>query len=305
MREGAQVFSGIYPALVTPMRKDGSVDEDSLRDLVRWLASFEIDGLYICGGTGEGILLSVEAREKVLDVVVDERSRLARKRPLRVIDHIGAVEASSAEELARHAEAKGADAISAIPPIYFGYSRDDIVRYYTWMSGLCELPLIIYASAQSGVSFTADMIKTISRDTAVSGLKFTSYDFFTLMQMRAEAPEGFTILNGGDEVFLFGLLAGADGGVGTTYNVMPRQFCDLYRAFAAGDFAAAKREQQKINAVVKELTRFPVIASVKAALELIGHPVGDAVFPNRSLTAEEKASLVAGLASVSFPEAYR
>lgn len=304
MRNTDKVFTGIYPALVSPIGRDGSVLESALRDLVRWISATEIDGLYLCGGTGEGLLLTVDVREKVLEIVMDEKARLHRAKPLQILVHIGAVESRNAETLARHAKASGADAVSAIPPIYYGYTKDDIVRYYTWLAERCDLPLIIYASAQSGVSFTPELLKTIAAETSVSGIKFTSYDFYTLMQMRASVPEGFTILNGGDEVLLFGMMAGANGGVGTTYNVMPREFCDFYKAFKRGDFESAKREQEKINRVVRELIKYPVIGSVKAALEMIGHPVGEPVFPNRELTGAEKSALKEGLAAVSFPGDY-
>jgi Dihydrodipicolinate synthase/N-acetylneuraminate lyase len=305
MRDDNRIFCGVYPALVSPINDRGEVDEPALRELVRWLSSFGIDGLYLCGGTGEGLLLRVDERQRILEIVLDERARLGAEGRLTIIDHVGAVEGRNAEALARHAQAAGADAISAVPPIYYGYSKDDIVRYYDWLGGRSNLPFIVYASAQSGVAFSFDLLKTIAGETAVAGVKFTSYDFYTLMQLRSAVGERFTIFNGGDEVLLFGLVAGSDGGVGTTYNVMPKQFRALYDAFRRGDIAEAKLQQEKINRVLRELIKYPVIASVKAALGMIGLPVGEPVFPNRPLSEAEKSSLKSALDDVGFPRDYR
>ncbi len=297
-------FAGVYPALVSPVDSRGKVDEAALRGLVSWLGGTGIDGLYVCGGTGEGLLLPVQTRKRILEIVKDEAKSVAGNKALRIIAHIGAVESAYIAELAGHAASLDVDAVSAIPPIYFSYTKDDIVRYYEWLSGICEVPLIIYASAQAGVTFTADMLKTLAEQPMLRGIKFTGYDFYSLMQMRAAVSEDFTILNGGDEVLLYGMMAGADGGIGATYNIMPRQFCELYRAFQDSDMVLARQIQEKINAVVREIVRYPVFGSVKATLGLIGHEAGDPIFPNRTLTETEKGSLRRGLAAIGYPGDY-
>lgn len=304
--ESAAAFSGVYPALVSPVRSDGAVDEIALRDIVRYLAAAGVDGLYVCGGTGEGIMLPVATRVRILEIVMAERAALGRESTLAIIDHIGAVECENIRVLAEHAASLGVDAVSAIPPIYYGYGKGEIIQYYSRISEFSDLPLIIYASAQSGVAFTPDILKAIVEKPKVRGIKFTGYDFYTLMRLRSVMPasEGYSVLNGGDEVLHFGLSAGADGGIGTTYNVMPRQFGELYRAFRAGDMAEAHRLQEKINKVITEMIKYPVIGSVKAILGMIGHPVGDPVFPNRALTTAEKASLEEALRAVGYPQEY-
>lgn len=306
MSEAAAVFSGVYPALVSPVKADGSVDEDALRDIVRWLSKTDVDGLYVCGGTGEGIMLPVATRVRILEVVMEERASLHREKKLAIIDHIGAVECENVRVLAEHAAALGVDAVSAIPPIYYGYGKNEIIQYYSRVSEFSEVPLIIYASAQSGVAFTPEILKAIAEKPMVRGIKFTGYDFYTLMRLRSVMPasEGYSVLNGGDEVLLFGLSAGADGGIGTTYNVMPTQFCELHRAFRSGDMAEAHRLQEKINRVITEMIKYPVIGSVKAILEMIGHPVGDPVFPNRALAPAEKTALEEALRIVGYPQEY-
>ena len=303
--DGTCLFSGVYPALVSPVTAEGVVMEANLRAMVRHFGATRVRGVYVCGGTGEGILLPMEIRMRILEIVVDESGRLQREQPLQVIAHIGAAEAANTRELALHAERVGAFAISTIPPIYFTYSRERICAYYAWVSQLTDLPLIIYAAAQAGVAFTADMLKELSAYRNIRGIKFTGYNFFELMRMRAVVPADFSILNGGDEVLLFGLLAGADGGVGATYNVMPDLFCRLFDAFTAKDFTLAKALQQQVNEVISLIIQYPVIGAVKWMLENQGLPVGETVFPDDPLSDMQKKQLLRQLQDMHWQEVCR
>ena len=303
--DGKCLFSGVYPALVSPVTAEGVVMEANLRAMVRHFSATRVRGVYVCGGTGEGILLPMDIRMRILEIVVDESSRLQREQPLQVIAHIGAAEAANTRELALHAKRVGAFAISTIPPIYFTYSRERICAYYAWVSQLTDLPLIIYAAAQAGVAFTADMLKELSTNQNIRGIKFTGYNFFELMRMRAVVPADFSILNGGDEVLLFGLLAGADGGVGATYNVMPDLFCRLYDAFSAQDFTLAKALQQQVNEVISLMIQYPVIGAVKWMLENQGLPVGETVFPDDPLSDMQKKQLLQQLQDMRWQEVCR
>jgi N-acetylneuraminate lyase len=299
------LFSGVYPALVSPVTADGVVMEANLRALVRHFAATRVRGVYVCGGTGEGILLPIEVRMRILEIVVDEAGALRMEQPLQVIAHIGAAEAANTRELVLHAKRVGAYAISTIPPIYFTYSRERICAYYAWVSQLTDLPLIIYAAAQAGVAFTADMLKELSAYPNIRGIKFTGYNFFELMRMRAVVPADFSILNGGDEVLLFGLLAGCNGGVGATYNVMPDLFCRLYDAFMAQDFTLAKALQQQVNEIIGLMIQYPVIGAVKWMLENQGLPVGETVFPDDPLSDAQKKQLLSQLHDMHWEEVCR
>lgn len=296
------LFRGVYPAIVSPVDSSGEVLESPLRMLVRHLSSKPVRGLYVCGGTGEGVLLSSGVRKRILDIVIDEVRDLQLSRPFQVIVHIGAAEAANTEELVAHANAVGADAISSIPPLYYAYSRERIRQYYGWISGLSGLPLIIYASAQAGVDFTADMLRDLLVFPTIQGLKYTGSGFYELMRMREVVPPGFSILSGADEQLMLSLLAGADGGVGATYNVMPESFSRLYEAWCRKDPCAMQDLQRRINSVIDVIVRYPVIAAVKAMLEHQGFAVGEPVFPNDILSGTQRESLIEQLRKAGWEE---
>ncbi|MDY0290181.1 MAG: dihydrodipicolinate synthase family protein [Sphaerochaeta sp.] len=295
------LFSGIFPALVSPVTSEGSVMESELRALVRYFAESRVQGLYVCGGTGEGILLPVSTRKRILEVVIDEVKRHPEHQ-LQVLAHIGAAEAVNTRELVLHAESIGVDAISTIPPIYFSYSRDRICEYFAWVSGLSKLPVIIYASAQAGVPFTADMLTELCAYPTIRGIKFTGYNFFELMRMRDVVPNDFSILNGGDEVLLFGFLAGANGGVGATYNVMPNLFCQVYEAWNVQDIPLARELQRQINMIIGIIIQYPVIGAIKVMLQAQGLSSGETVFPNESLDENKKNRLLKQLEEANWRE---
>ncbi len=297
-----RAFQGIYPALVSPVSQNGDVLEEGLRKLIRWLFTTGCDGLYVCGGTGEGVILPEEVRRDILAIVMEEVRSLDGAGRWTVIAHVGAADARSASRLARNAADAGVHALSSIPPVYYAYGQRGVMQYYEWLAKESPLPVIIYASVQSGVTFTASNLLELARFPGIAGLKFTSYNLYELMKMRAVSDSGFAIFNGADEILMFGLLAGADGGIGTTYNIIPREACALYRACRAGDFAEARRLQTAINVIVEIVTHANTIGSVKHILERMGFAVGDAVFPLNTLTEGDRTWIDQQLKAIKFYE---
>jgi N-acetylneuraminate lyase len=297
-----RVLQGIYPALVSPVSQGGEVLEEGLRKLTRWLFATGCDGLYVCGGTGEGVILPEETRRDILAIVLEEARSLDSAGRWTIITHVGAADARAAARLARHAADAGAHAVSSIPPVYYAYGQRGVLQYYEWLAKESPLPVIIYASLQSGVTFTAANLVELKHCPGIAGLKFTSYNLYELMKMRAVSDPGFAIFNGADEILMFGLLAGADGGIGTTYNIIAREACALYRACRAGDVAEARRLQGAINVIVEIMTHANTIGSVKHVLQRMGFPVGDAVFPLNTLTEADRTWIDQQLTAIKFYE---
>ncbi len=282
-----KTFSGVYPAIISPVDETGRIIESELRSLIRYFSEASVAGVYVCGGTGEGILLPVESRKRIAEIVMDE----AKPYGMQVIVHIGASDPDNKKVLVQHAESLGVDALSSIPPIYFSYNRKSICDYYRWIAGLTELPLIIYASVQAGINFTADMVEELAAVPNIKGIKFTGYNFHELLKISEVVPSDFSIINGADESFIFGLLAGADGGIGSTYNIMPDKFQSLYELWSAGMVDEAVSLQREINDVIRFILSYPVIGAVKYILEKKGFNVGGPVFPNDTLSTLQKEEL--------------
>ena len=210
--------AGIYAALVTPYKKDGSVDYREAKKLVRHLIEQGIEGLYVCGSTGEAFLLSMEERKKLLEAVLEEKNGETT-----IACHCASISTDQMTELARHAEKAGADAVSAVPPFYYKFSEEEVIGYYAALANSVDLPVIVYNYTElSGVKFTMEMFdKLFALKSNLFSVKHTSFDFYMLERIKSKYPST-VIFNGHDEVWLSGLIAGADGAIGSTFNAIPK-----------------------------------------------------------------------------------
>ena len=128
----------------------------------------------------------------------------------------------------------------------------------------------------------------------VIGVKFTIRDYFEMRKTKEVNGGDINLINGPDETLLCGLVMGADGGIGTTYNIMPEWYVGLYDAFVRGDWHTAQEYQYRCNRVTDALSRHSrhgAIPATKAALCLKGYDVGSAVFPSREFDRERLAAL--------------
>lgn len=279
-------FDGIYPALLTPFDGMGEINHSALRALVRLNLKKGVQGFYVGGSTAEAFLLTVEQRKALLETVISETAGRAK-----VIAHVGTISQRDAVDLARHANDCGADAISSIPPFYYGFPFECIERYYYALADASRVPVVVYHfPANSGVQLTVEHVRRFLRDERFLGIKFTSNDLFMLSQIK-QIREDVVVFNGYDEIFLSGLAAGADGGIGSTYNFMAEKFLAIKAAFDRGDVAEAQRIQTEANHIIEALCKLGVMPAEKAALTLMGIDMGKCLPPFQQLEAEEIAFL--------------
>ena len=294
------IFQGNYSPIVTPFDAQGRVDPVALHRIIQYQLDAGMDGFYVCGGTGEGLLLTVEERKSVLENVLDKlRGRAG------VIAHIGAFQTADTLELARHAGEAGADAIAAIPPAYF-YKPDTVglVRYYAEVAEASAVPLFVYNIPQRvGITMTPDLFDRLMSVPNIVGMKDSSGDLFSL-GLLFSGKRNPVIFEGSETLMLPALLFGACGCIGTGHNIVPRLFANLWRRFQAGDVADAARIQLRINELLAAIIPItgPILNGTKEILDWMGLPCGTLRSPNRPLTDEESARLRASLDRAGFFE---
>lgn len=277
---------GVFSAIVTPTRADESIDYDVLAQLVDGQLARGVEGFYCCGSSGEGPLLSIEERQRVVRTVV--RSADGR---VPVIAHVGSPRTADAVALARAAAEDGADAVSAVPPYYYNYGQEEIESYYRALLAASDLPVILYNIPQfTGVSFGKANSAALFAEDRVIGLKHTEHNLYSLERLRSAYPDK-VFFNGFDEVFLSALAAGATATVGTTVNIQPELFLALRAAYTAGDLATATRLQTQINHVIETLVAHGVFTATKYVVSLQGYPTTGCRAPFRPLDAEDRRAL--------------
>ncbi|MCF8002472.1 MAG: dihydrodipicolinate synthase family protein, partial [Halanaerobiales bacterium] len=231
-------IKGVIPALMTVFDKDELLDEKNMRGLVSYLIDKGVNGLYLTGSTGEGFLMSLSERKKVVEIVIDETDG---KVP--IIVHVGAIGTKNSIELAQHAHQKGADAVSAVPPFYWEFQKEHIYKYYKDIAEATPLPMIIYNIHLAGM-MGYESIKELSLIENVRGIKYTATSHHEISTIKDEIGEDFMVYSGSDEMALSGLVNGADGIIGSFYNLMPELFKVIYSAVKNNDLKTAKKNQQ-------------------------------------------------------------
>jgi N-acetylneuraminate lyase len=282
-------LNGILPALVTPLHEDLTLNVPVLERLVERLYDAQVDGLYLCGSTGEGLLLPSDMRRRIVEIVSRNSPRGKQ-----VIVHVGAWCFDEAQALAKHAAQHGAAAISSLPPV--GASYGELVRHYRDLAASTDVPFLAYYFPALGSGpLSLDQLREICALPNVAGLKFTDYDLYTLSLLTRE---GNVVYNGRDEVLSAGLLMGASGGIGSIYNIVPEWFVDLYRHARAGHWAESRAVQDQINDLIAALLHFPFMPSLKRTMTWLGFDSGPAMRPRIALTGEQESKLRAALEPV-------
>lgn len=280
-------INNIFAALITPINEDESLNEDALRKLIEFELGNGVEGFYCCGSSGEGLLLSVEERKRFLEIVIDQV-----KGRVPVISHIGTIRTADVIELAKHAKSVGADAVSMIPPYYYKFSFDEIIKYYEDVINAVEdLGVIIYNIPQfTGVSFNKANASRLLDNPNVVGIKHTSTDLFGLERMKTDYPDK-VYFNGFDEIFLSGLAAGATAAIGTTVNLYPKTFRKIKDLYDAGEIEHARKIQVLVNHRVEEMVNVGIFPAVKYLFYKQGIDCGKCRRPFGELTPEQKSKM--------------
>lgn len=276
-------LKGIFPALVTPVNSAGEFQVRPYQQLLDRVYRAGVQGVYVCGQTGEGFQLSTEYRKAAAECAVRCSPPDAS-----VIVHVGTPTTDIAVELAKHAAQAGAHYVSSLPPVG-NYSFEEVRSYYTAIAEASELPLLIYyfPSLSQAIRTTAQVLELCAIPNVI-GLKFTDSDFFRLWAVR---QSGAVVFAGSDEMLISGLIMGANGGIGSTYNLIADSFVTLYNHASAGEWDEARRMQDKINQFIQVLLTYPIHAAIKQILLWTGIDCGSCILPRRELTLAEQDDL--------------
>lgn len=253
---------GVMPALLTPFDAQQNIDRASLRRLVRFNIEQGVDGVYVGGSTGEAFVQSLSEREEVLEIVAE-----GAKGKITLIAHVGCVSTAESQQLAAAAKRYGFDAVSAVTPFYYPFSFEEHCDHYRAIIDSADgIPMVVYnIPALSGVKLTLEQINQLVTLPGVGALKQTSGDLYQMEQIRRAHPE-LVLYNGYDEIFASGLLAGADGGIGSTYNIMAWRYLGIVQALKEGDTAKAQQLQHECNKVIDLLVKVGVFRGLKTVL---------------------------------------
>ncbi|RRD63966.1 dihydrodipicolinate synthase family protein [Fretibacterium sp. OH1220_COT-178] len=278
-------FRGVIPALITCFDSKGSFDEKRMRLVVRDLLAQNVQGLYLTGSTGEAFLMTLEERKRVVEVVADET---AGRVPL--IVHVGAISTRHSTELALHAKDVGVDAISSVPPFYWKFSEKEIFSYYETLCSSVDLPVVVYNVPLAGL-MSLSFIEQLYKIPNVCGVKYTATTHYEIALLKNTLGPDFLVFSGCDEMAISGLLFGADGLIGSFYNLMPEVFLDIYRLQRQGDLQAATRRQREADLIILKALEYSYYAVIKLGMKWSGVDAGYCRAPFTNYTDKEEMFL--------------
>lgn len=289
-------FHGAWPALLTPSTQGGGVDTDMLRSLTAYLLERGVDGLYLCGSTGEGVFLSVAERRQVVETVLDV---VASRVP--VIVHVGAVATRHAVELALHAREAGADGVASILPPFSRAVAETYLHYETIAASVPELPFYPYLFGGETDALTL-MTQLLSRVPNIAGAKYTGPDMFELQAIVDLRSAGWTIFSGMDQQCLFAAMSGSSANIGSTLNLMPGAYREMRAAWEVGDAVRARDLQLWANRVTRILIQYGIFGALFEALRVLGLDCGEPRLPKAAMPHERRAAFCTALESAGFAE---
>lgn len=281
-------IKGIIPAMVTPFDQEEALNEEALRQLVNYLIEGGVHGLFPIGSQGEFYALTVEEKQRVWEVVVEEA---AGRAPV----YAGTTAMTTREVIALNkvAERAGVDAVSVMTPFFINPNQEELYQHYTAIADATRLPVILYSNPgrTGGLNLSVDLVARLAEHPNIVAIKDSSGDFSLTAEYIRCTGDDFTVLLGRDTFIYAGLLHGAKGAIAATANVVPALVVEIYQAFAEGDLGRALEAQNRLAPLRHAfgLGTFPVV--VKEALTLIGINAGPARSPVGPITPESREKL--------------
>ncbi len=234
-------FVGCGTALVTPFRKDFSLDEETLQRLVRRQIAGGVNFLVPCGTTGESPTLSQEEHLRIVAITIEEA-----KGKVPVLAGAGGYNTHHVIETARECERLGADGILSVTPYYNKPTQEGLYHHFKAIASATSLPMILYnVPPRTNVNIDPGTLRRLAEIENIIGVKEASGNISQITQVIQQVPEDFLVLSGDDALTLPIAAMGGRGIISVASNEIPAEMTRLAHLCLAGNFAEARAMQRK------------------------------------------------------------
>jgi len=276
-------LKGIIAAMLTPLTKEQTINEEVTRQLTDHLIRSGIHGIFVLGTNGEFHLLSVEEKIKIVQIVVDQVNG-------RVPVIVGTGGSSTGEviKLSNKMEEIGADALAIITPYFVPPTQEEVINHFEKIAEETSIPILIYnIPSRTGMNLEPETVATLAKIPSIIGIKDSSGQFDNIKQyIDATKEEHFSVFAGTDSLILNTLQAGGAGAVAATANMIPEIVVSIYNNWLCGNIEEAKKAQERLE-LLRETFKYGTLPSpLKKAVELYGIPVGPPKLPVSELSGD-------------------
>jgi len=280
-------YEGIFPAIVTPMSSDGTLNEAAFREVMEFNIQAGVGGFWVAGGNGESVLLSDEENMRIAEIASDQnRGRINN------IMHVGAPTTERAVKLAEHAAKAGAEAICCVPPFFYRQTDEAIVEHYKAVAASADLPFYVYNLPQStGVEITVELMQKIQdRVPQLAGLKHSSINF---ANVREWVKMDLKCFIGSSMLMVPALSMGAVGCIDGPPCAAPELWVNIWKCWQAGNIDEAMNAQKKASSFTEIMREAGVHSGTKAVLtERLGIDCGSGRLPNPPLEGKRRENIL-------------
>jgi 4-hydroxy-tetrahydrodipicolinate synthase len=292
------MFTGTGTALVTPFRRDGSLDETTLRCLVKRQIDAGIDFLVPCGTTGESPTLTDEERLRVVEITVD-----LAKGKVPVLAGAGGYNTAEVISRARELASLDISGILSVTPYYNKPTQEGLCQHFRAIAEAVDLPIILYSvQGRTGVNIEPATVQRLAQIPNIVGIKEASGNVGQMASILNRVPEEFLVLSGDDALTLPLLALGGRGVISVVSNEIPAEMKRLTQLALAGDFAGARAIHRRFHALMEINFVESNPGPVKAAMAEMGLLEPAWRLPLVAPKAENRAKIRAVLESMKLVE---
>jgi 4-hydroxy-tetrahydrodipicolinate synthase len=281
-------FGSVITAMATPFGTDGSLDLDRAQELAVWLLDHGSDGLVIAGSTGEGATLSDQEKVDLWRGIVQAVDGRAP-----VIAGTGTYDTAHSIHLTKEAASAGCDAVLVVTPYYNRPPQRGLIEHFKAVAAATDLPNILYnIPSRTACVIEPETVLTLAHDVDnIVGVKDATADFAGAARVIRDAPEGFEVISGNDGDTYPLVCLGAAGVIAVASHLAGERMNEMVRAAKQGDLGTARKLNDGLFPLYKGLFVVSNPIPLKAAMEMIGQPVGDPRLPLVPANEAERATI--------------
>ncbi len=258
-------FSGTGVAIVTPFKKDGSIDFDSLAKIVDHIIEGGCEYIVVLGTTGESVTLTSEEKKQVMQCIIKANTSRV---PLML--GVGGNNTRDLVSQLENTDAAGFTAILSVSPYYNKPNQEGIVKHYKVVADASSLPVLLYnVPARTGSNLTAETTLRLAEHKNIFGIKEASGNIDQCMEIIDNKPGDFMVISGDDPYTLPYIALGMHGVISVLANAYPKSFSDMVRLCLQGNFIAARKSHYELVPTIKNMFSDGSPGGVKAYLNLM------------------------------------
>ena len=287
------MYSGVFPAIITPFLEDMSLDEEGLKRNVLHLCQTGIAGIVPCGTTGEAATLTIAEHKRVIEITVENSS-------VPVIAGTGSNNTREAVELTCHAAEAGADAALLITPYYNRPNDRGMFEHFKTVAEKCNISMVLYnVPKRTGIDLKPELVAKLSRIKNIVAVKEASGSLSQLSQIIEQTRESdFSVLCGDDDLTLPSIALGAQGVISVVANVAPRKTVAMVNAMLKGDLEKARSLHYELAPLVRAMFLETNPIPVKSAQKYLGLAGGPLRLPLAEMSPDKESILKGVLESL-------